>query len=395
MGVSLIGFGQKHDYIWQFGYSFTDNPQDSIWGTSFMDFNESPPKVYYDGNKKMDFIGSGMCMSDSEGNFLFSSDGEWIENHANLPMENDDILNFFEPTDIPQTSMALPLKRENEKYLFLHHTLDFFPNNLGGRDLYYSKIDMEANGGLGKVADINTLIFSDTLDGGKVTATKHANGEDWWIVLRKFNSNKHFITFFNGEKFKIIEQEIGIPTFSGWGQASFSPDGSKYVATTSLSIEKGRYFDLYDFDRCAGELSNHIQVHADNSGISGGAAFSPNSRFLYIGSYDKLYQYDTWEDDILATETIVAEYDGYLDTLVSSNGSTFISSTHFFFMQLAPDSKIYINTPASTRTLHVIEEPDKKGIDCNVNQHAIDLPTSTVTMVSFPNYSTPIRQTAN
>ncbi|MCK6691608.1 MAG: hypothetical protein L6Q97_05840, partial [Thermoanaerobaculia bacterium] len=96
-------------------------------------------------------------------------------------------------------------------------------------------------------------------------------------------------------------------------------------------------------------------------------AFSPNSRYLYVARMLQVLQYDLQAPDILASETVVAEYDGFLD----ENGVP----TRFYGLQLAPDNKIYGNIPGfNSRYLHVIDQPNLPGPACNVIQHAIYLP---------------------
>ncbi|MBK6643049.1 MAG: hypothetical protein IPG39_18360 [Bacteroidetes bacterium] len=57
-----------------------------------------------------------------------------------------------------------------------HCTVDDPPGNLLTHSLYYSVIDMTANGGLGKVIIKNQALLNDTLNAGKLTTCKHANG---------------------------------------------------------------------------------------------------------------------------------------------------------------------------------------------------------------------------
>jgi len=378
--------GQKHDYNWVFGYSILDNPQDSIWGTTIMDFNYNPPLIYYDGYKKMDYDRNTSCISSEAGKFLFSSDGYWLENFQNLPIENDDFYTGeFNNVSGPQASLIIPLEKDSNKFAHFHSVWDWI-TTVTGRELYYSEIDFNINNGLGKVSLLNEQILSDTLETSKLTGTKHGNGKDWWILTRDFGSNNYKKILFDGDSFKVYEQQVGIDTHHGFGQACFSPDGSKYANASSISIRDGRYFDLYDFDRCSGELSNHFQAHDPRDGISGGIAFSPNSRFLYVSGFDKIFQYDTWADSLLASEVLVAEYDGFLDSIPQDSGFVFLATTHFLMMQLGPDGKIYINTPSSTRYLHVIDSPDEKGLACNVRQHGIRLITLNTSIPSFPNY---------
>ena len=383
--LPVLLIGQKHDHVWIFGYGGID-PQDSLWGNSVMDFNYSPPKIYYDGYKNMDFETNNISVSDTEGNFLFSGNGNRLMNHNNESIEGEDFNIPFDFLDLefPGSSYFIPLEEKNQfGYLYSVH---WFGNGATfGKDWWYMVVDMNKNNGLGEVVS-QQHILNDTLELAKISAVKHANGRDWWFLTKKNSSNHFFKILFDGENFNITEQSEGNPTFNGLGQACFSPDGTKYANSSSLSRTEGRYFDLYDFDRCSGELSNHIQFHGVSPELCGGASFSPNSRFLYISSGTRICQYDTWETDVLGTEVVVAEYDGFQDTVVTTPTDRFLIPTRFFLMQLAPDGKIYVNVTNGSYMLHVIENPNEKGLACNVRQHSIKLPTPNQTIPIFPNY---------
>ena len=384
--LPVLLISQKHDHVWLFGYGAND-PQDSLWGNSVMDFNYSPPKIYYDGYKNMDFETNNMSVSDAEGNFLFSGNGNRLMNHNNQSIEGEDFnipFDFLE-LEFPGSSYFIPLEEKNQfGYLYSVHWFDdnsaFF-----GKDWWYALIDMNKNNGLGEVVS-QQHILNDTLELAKISAIKHANGRDWWFLTKKRGSNQFFKILFERGKFDISEQAIGLPTIDGLGQACFSPDGTKYVNISAHSFGRGVRINLYDFNRCNGELSNHIQWIGDYPIIGGGVAFSPNSRFLYVTSGEKIYQYDTWETNLLASKVMVAEYDGFIDVVVTSPTTTFPVGTRFFLMQLAPDGKIYVNVTNGSYMLHVIENPNEKGLACNVKQHSIKLPTPNQTMPIFPNY---------
>ena len=95
------------------------------------------------------------------------------------------------------------------------------------------------------------------------------------------------------------EQVIGKPVYSGVGWAAFSPDGTRF-ARYNFSGNTGEpqtlksILDVYDFDRCAGLLSNHRQMVLD-SGVAypGGVAFSSNSRYLYVSKWQTIVQLDS------------------------------------------------------------------------------------------------------
>jgi hypothetical protein len=174
----------------------------------------------------------------------------------------------------------------------------------------------------------------------------------------------------------IGSQTVGIPVIDGVGQVVFSPNGLHFFIYGTVSTTQGAYLNLYDFDRCTGLLSNHQQYHFISNGW-GGCSFSPNSRFLYVNYFTKAYQYDLEAPDVWASRIQVALYDGFLDPL----------NTTFYLMQLGPDGKIYANSPSGVKSLHVIHNPDEKGLNCEYQQHGVSLPTyNAFSIPSFPNY---------
>jgi len=63
--MSLLA--QKNDYIWHLGTSNSDNPLDTNWGRSIIDFTKlSQPKIYYDGYGTQDFYGTNVSFSDRQ-----------------------------------------------------------------------------------------------------------------------------------------------------------------------------------------------------------------------------------------------------------------------------------------------------------------------------------------
>ncbi|MFN8303729.1 MAG: T9SS type A sorting domain-containing protein [Saprospiraceae bacterium] len=257
-----------------------------------------------------------------------------------------------------------------------------FVIDAGFKPLHFSTIDLNYNNGLGKVtvkkSPINTV---DTLNGGRISAVRHANGRDWWVITSKWESNI-FVKYLLGPDgiAPAGEQTVsGEPMHNGIANAVFSPDGQWHAIYTAYGTTTvgDCGFHLFRFDRCTGEFSQPIFHWVDGVPWPGSAVFSPDSRFLYIIRWDRILQYDLAAPDLLASETLVAEYDGFLD----ERGL----ATRFFMAQLAPDNRIYINIPNwNSRYLHVIDQPNAKGDSCNVIQHAIFLPT--YNSFSFPNF---------
>jgi len=87
-------------------------------------------------------------------------------------------------------------------------------------------------------------------------------------------------------------------------------------------------------------------------------------------------------DDIFASEILVAEYDGYdIDLLGNSN-----FSSDFGMMLRGPDDKIYNVAGGQGLGIHVIHNPNEKGIACNFEHRGIILPTYVYHTV--PNHNT-------
>jgi PKD repeat protein len=86
---------------------------------------------------------------------------------------------------------------------------------------------------------------------------------------------------------------------------------------------------------------------------------------------------DLWSNDIEASKTIIAEYDGFMSPF----------STRFYLSQLAPNGKIYINSSSGTNVLHVINSPNQPKELSDLRQHDIQLPTfNKFSLPNFPNY---------
>jgi hypothetical protein len=391
--LSFLSSAQQHDNIWLFGYeSFTNTDG---FGGSVMDFSEDTLGVYYE-YRDMNLSITNASICDSLGNLLFYTNGIYIANALHEPMENGEGLNPGEYADdhsylgyrLTQGAIVLPVPDNTDLYYLIHEPLEYPSINLDLHSplLYYSIIDMSLNNGLGAVVEKNQIIFEDILDHGKITAVKHANGRDWWVLTLTYDSNCYrsiLITpgGIENHGLKCMGEEI----IGGLGQAVFSPDGSKYALYNLVNINTGNHLAIYDFDRCTGELSNPIQDILIDTSWAGGVAISPNSRYLYVSSYNYIYQYDLEADDVLSTKDTVAIYDGYeiiLDTILN-----IALRTRFFITQLGPDGKIYINCPGGPNVLHVINHPDSAGLACEVLQHHIQLPTyNNSSLPNFPNY---------
>lgn len=378
----------KYDNIWLMP-DYTEN-------IMVMSFNKpvDSQNVKVSPVKKFVRFVTGAMICDINGELKTYSNGCFINNSNYEVMENGDDINSginrnetcdadFYPAG-EQSAVYIPNPFDSLSYYIIHAStvVQFSPLKYWVDALRYSIIDMRFNNGLGKVIEKNKVIINDSTTLADIGAVKHRNNHDWWIIVKKYfyGSYDKFLLTDKGITF-INNQQIGDTSNryeDGGGVVHiFSPnDGSKMVRYHPY--DDGFY--LYDFDRNTGNLSNFQRIPVIDSLLSdGGACFSPSGRFLYIGTYWDLYQYDLNTSDIKSSEMHIAHYDGYR---TKGKFPAMIGK-----MQWGPDCKIYVNCHSSMDALHVIHRPDEKGIACDFRQHDLKLPqTHLGTLPYFPNY---------
>ncbi|MBN8678747.1 MAG: T9SS type A sorting domain-containing protein [Chitinophagales bacterium] len=372
----------KHDYFWPFG-----NGKILVWGPyiqggSMLDFNTSPPTItLHDFVTDYPFA----SIADKEGHLVAFTDGCRIANRNKELMLNGDTLNpgkvynvycnlpSFYP--VVQPCIFLPRPGSDSNYYLFHLRSDNYYYN--PMNLLYSEIDARGDNGNGAVVRKNIEVLSDSIYlGSFVTATKHANGRDWWVVVtRRFHSDMH-VTLVTADTVQYMGmQDVGFTEVDSaycCNQTRFTQDGSRLFRNHPGGML------ILDFDRCSGTFSN--PVYWDYTSMpsgTGGVAFSYDNRFLYLCSGTIIQQYDLNAPNILASREIVAEYDGF----------EILSPTNFFHAQLGPDGKIYVLTTGNNNILHVIHHPNKKGLSCMVEQRGVTLPgLGSFFEPNFPNY---------
>ncbi|MFN0035445.1 MAG: PKD domain-containing protein [Saprospiraceae bacterium] len=380
--VSASAFAQlKHDNTWTIGYGQIWPSSDGYpFGGVIMDFSTAPPTfsllAYIFDRPKA-------TISDKNGQLVAYTNGCMIVNRDHELMVNGDTLNpgdvfngFCENGDYPlwQPTIFLPKPGSDSLYYLFHIRSDdefWSPINL-----MYSILDASGDEG-GVVVSKNNSALSDSLFLGRyVTATRHGNGLDWWVVTpRRFSNGIHVsLLSTEGVEYKGIQDVTSRIDSAFWGsQTAFSQDGSKYFRNSTNGLL------MLDFDRCDGILSNPVYLDWDSIPFGGrGVATSPNSRFLYLTSGGTVQQYDLWAADLAASMQVVAAYDGFLAPYPAT----------FFQMMPGPDGKIYIITTYDNNVLHVIHNPNEPGLACKVEQHAYTLPARTSFFIpNFANYN--------
>jgi len=337
--------------------------------------------------KGISFDLNSTSIADENGNLLFYVDGcsvfdkehELMKGAGTInegPIKNDFCSVGISYPEGYASTLILSSPNTDSVYYIVHNKIEqFWPDEYSRT--HYSMIDLRLNDGRGEMTERNQLILPDSTYLGEMSAVKHANGTDWWVIVPEDSNAVYNVLLLDSTGIrKSHEQKMGekVGLFgTGSGQCRFSPDGSKFARWTQT-----RQLLMADFDRTTGLFENANEYHVQDSVSWGGVEFSPNGRFLYVSSIFHVDQFDLWADDFAASQVTVAIYDGYRDFV----------RTLLVRMQLTPDCRIFINAAGDHRYWHVIQNPNEKGLACNLEQHSLPLPTFTFnTLPYFPNYS--------
>ncbi|MBL0047096.1 MAG: T9SS type A sorting domain-containing protein [Bacteroidetes bacterium] len=372
-------FGQGRKNNWLVGYNSGTSPVTTCERAK-ISFNTGSTVIQPQTTRKINFLATEGNISDRSGNLLFSSNGVWIADAFGDTMQNGTGLNPGPMVNSMSNSYCLnllnanliiPYPGDSLKYI-LFHTVGNYNASLSATELFYTVIDMNLNGGLGGVIAKNQIAFNDTLM-WSISAVKHANGRDWWVLMVKDNSDiiyKVLVTPFGIQN--VSSQSMGgvLNYKNSVGQSCFSPDGKKFAYSSGyVDMTGGIHYitdvRVFDFDRCSGSITNYHLFSTSNFEAAGGVCFSSSSRYLYVSTVAHVFQIDA--NAISPTVDTVAVNDGYYSPIPPFQSD-------FFLQYLAEDGRIYITSGNSVIDFHYINKPDSAGPTCDVRQHALHLP---------------------
>jgi hypothetical protein len=324
--------------------------------------------------------GGSSIICDNNGLAILYSDGEFCYNKMHQQMPNGFDLGT-QNTYQSQNSIIIPhpdgsnrffIFAVDECYDLLDTTFCSSLGNYGG--VIWAMVDMDLEGGLGDVVLKQQHLYYPTCS--KITATRHCNGVDWWVITKQYNSNR-FITYLvdaNGINPLPVSSPIGLnhpfnyPINHGSnakrGQMKVSSDGKLLgVKTLAPCITQLFHFNnqtgtVYNpiFTDYHDTLSPNVSVNFD---YGTGLSFSPDNTKLYTnyGSFAlNLVQYD------IAILDSISIMNSKINVLQSSP----IGWRSVDNMQIGPDNKLYfhIQDTLYTARLSWIEYPNKLGIAC-------------------------------
>ncbi|MBI1782548.1 MAG: hypothetical protein HYR66_14475, partial [Sphingobacteriales bacterium] len=343
-----IAQAQKEANIWYFGHN------------AGIDFSNGSPKFLTDGQIYTDEGEASVC--DSTGKLLFYTDGStiWNAKHQVMPNGSGLLGNFS------SSQSAIIIPKVNDPIRYYVFTVD----QLGGVNGFnYSIVNTTLNNGLGDVETKNVHLQNTVCE--KLTAVKHCNGKDYWVVVHGVNSNSFYAYLVNSSGVSAVPVISSLGTFVSnvdpiltIGCMKASQDG-KLLAVA----HKRTAVDLLDFNNATGVLSNarSLFTPADTyQTMYGpyGVEFSPDSKLLYVSG-------DYFDFNVIGQLSFLLQYDATQPTLFAIQNSKSViytqqaawSTDNFGSLQLAPDGKIYL-AEMGQPFLSVINNPNGAAVNC-------------------------------
>lgn len=303
---------------------------------------------------------SPAVISDSTGKLLFMTNGKQIYNkHFNLMV--DGLYGHYSCT---QPAIIIPRPGDLNRYFII--TSDSYRDINGDKGLNYTDIDMDANFGQGNMVTLNANLVASGMD-GRLTAVKHSNGNDFWLIAHRWASNEFLafmITSAGVSPMPVSSQtgsvHDGDDNLLGFMKAS--PDGSRLA----VALYGNQSVEIFNFNNETGKVTLPIISPPDYEGAYG-LEFSPDNTKVYLTTLDyaniipafqsELYQFDLDASDIFGTSKLI---------------HTSKDAFRYAGLQLGIDGRIYLaksmNASAHSDFLGVVYNPNRADTACNFNK---------------------------
>ncbi|MBI1191825.1 MAG: hypothetical protein GC205_01435 [Bacteroidetes bacterium] len=332
------------------------------------------------------------CISDKNGNLLFYSNTVRIWNAHFQPLFNSDTLPALNvPPSSSKTNgtIFLPWPGDSTDRFFAF----FQMNDLDNR-LYCSNIDRQLDGGLGGILDeFKNVLVWDWPVFEQLSAVKHANGRDWWLIVRRATAGNDEFQIGLLTKNGILNMGSQSTGFRGGiaGELVSSKSGSKLALTTTNDVcfPLPPTIGLYDFDRCSGIIDFIDTIRTRECYVTSyGLAFSESEQMLYYSTNNRisLYQINTLHEEL--SDTLIFSLSGSSYFLHAGGQLQFSNNSNDIYMAMAgPDFGTGVG--GVIYHLAVIREPELTGRACDLDTFGLYLngrQNSTLSLPNFPNY---------
>jgi len=332
--IIRISYSQRQTNIWYFGEY------------AGLDFNSGIPIPLTDGVlSRWEGVAT---MSDSLGNLLFYTDGEKVWNRNHQVMTNGSGL--LGDQSSTECAIIVPMPLNQNLYYIITVDNEGFENGL-----CYSLVDMNLDNGKGDITETKNIQLVTPVS-EKITAIRHSNNKDIWVVAHGYETDSFFVYKITETGINVIPDiyetgtqhtDIGIWGTNAIGYMRISPDGTKIACAILI----WQTIDILNFNNSTGEISIITSLF-DPGGSSYGVEFSPDGSKLYSTSKFSVFQIDL---NAGTPEQIQSSY----TKLGTSDSENFFGA-----LQLATDGKIYL-AHDNSEYLGVINNPNANVANCN------------------------------
>lgn len=352
-------FTMNENSNWVFGYNA---------GITFGTSNGIP--IALDSSSIYNFEGSA-CISDSDGKLVCYTDGINIYNKNNRVVNGKDSL-LYSHLSATQSAIIIPIpSRLHEYYIFTSDAGEYYIDENGdnyvNKGFNYTKIRVFNDKILIDSLNVNLLAKSTE----KVSATKHSNNRDYWVVTRGWNNDLFDVYLVTSAGIAVSKsQSIGTKIADNWkesiGYMKFSANG-QYL---SYVCEGRNYFELFKFDNSRGIFSEPLVIPTGSRFYNYGIEFSASGRYVYVSESKngEIYRYDISNYNV--SEISKSEKRVYKET-----GETFLGA-----LQIGLNEKIYFSR-FKYPYLGLISEPD--SVDCDIVADGVYLANDTYGVNSY------------
>jgi PKD repeat protein len=335
---------------------------------------------------------------------LFYTDGDTVWNKSSQMMTNGFDIGGKCRLQGSSTQAALIIRQPASDSIFYIFTTDCGEDSFVD-GLRYSIVNMNLDNGLGEVILKKQPLFTPAEE--KLTAAKHSNGCDIWIISHEFTSNNFYsyLLTSTGLNLTPVVSSAGQihtcnpPTTYGRGYLKASPNGEKLINVNPDGVYAWcdtTLPELFNFDKTTGAVTSDFVFPKDTSywwsSYNGwsipfyGASFSPDNTKLYLSSGfygPNFYQFDLSAgstSSILASKTFLATPFPYPQPYHHQPSS----------LVNAPDGKMYVAHHVAQpyrNYLGVVNNPNSPGLACNYVDSALNLVNGTSNYQGgFPNF---------
>jgi hypothetical protein len=320
-----------------------------VGGNMRLNFATNPPTVTAGGC--INTTEGCASISDAAGNFLFATDGVTAYSSNCSVMANGILLSG----GASSTQSAIIVKNPVLPNIYYIFTAS---ENATAPGIAYSEVNMTLNAGLGAVtANKNILLTPGLIMSEKLTTSLHCNGEDVWVISKRWQSNNYMAWLVTGLGVNTVPvvSSAGfvpnLPSGVSYGQLKSSPSGTKIAsAYYGFLGGYGNTAEICDFNKATGVVSGAISLGTVVGAY--GIEWSPNGEIIYCATNQGLlYQWQVCAANIPATRVLIA------------NTGPFFGS-----LQLTPYNEILIAKGTVTRHA-VIRQPNVAGIGCLFNDN--------------------------